>query len=154
MKTRDKSFSHGTLHQSSCACTPQGNGLIEHENRHLIEITYTLLCFTWSDHSLHGFFLLNLSFAFPLASLVAPILFIFLLQNKTSSQLKPWSVSSWATLNFKGAIDAILVTQIDILFLPMLPSLKILPSPLHSVLMFLMSCFFPLFYHIPIYLSI
>ena len=35
--------SHGILHQSSCAYTPQQNGVVEHKNCHLVEITRTPL---------------------------------------------------------------------------------------------------------------
>ena len=35
--------SHGILHQSSCAYTAQQNGLAKRKNRHLVEITLTLL---------------------------------------------------------------------------------------------------------------
>ncbi|RVX09440.1 Retrovirus-related Pol polyprotein from transposon RE2 [Vitis vinifera] len=34
---------HGILYQSSCAHTPQQNGLVEHKNRHLVETARTLL---------------------------------------------------------------------------------------------------------------
>jgi len=35
--------SHGILHQTSYAYTPQQNGLAERKNRHLMETTHTLL---------------------------------------------------------------------------------------------------------------
>ena len=35
--------SHGILYQSSCAYTPQYNGVDEHNNRHLVETTCTLV---------------------------------------------------------------------------------------------------------------
>ena len=57
--------SHGSLHQSSCAYTPQQNGVAEHKNRHLVEITRTLLlyhkvpqCFL-GDASLAACYLIN-----------------------------------------------------------------------------------------------
>ena len=35
--------SHGILHQSSSAYTPQQNGVVERKNRHLVETACTLL---------------------------------------------------------------------------------------------------------------
>ena len=35
--------SHGILHQSSCAYTPQQYGMVERKNHHLVETVHTLL---------------------------------------------------------------------------------------------------------------
>ena len=35
--------SHGILHRSSCAYTPQQNGVVQRKNRHLVETVRTLL---------------------------------------------------------------------------------------------------------------
>jgi len=35
--------SQDILHQTSCAYTPQQNGIVEHKNRHLVETTRTIL---------------------------------------------------------------------------------------------------------------
>ena len=57
--------SHGIFHQSSCAYTPQQNGVAERKNRHLVETAYTLLlphkvpqCF-WRDAILAACYLIN-----------------------------------------------------------------------------------------------
>ena len=57
--------SHGILHQSSCAYTPQQNGVSKCKNRHLVETVRTLLlhhkvpqCF-WGDATLSVFYLIN-----------------------------------------------------------------------------------------------
>jgi len=57
--------SHGILHQTSCAYTPQQNGVAERKNKHLVETTHTLLihggvpqCF-WGDAILSVCYLIN-----------------------------------------------------------------------------------------------
>ena len=57
--------SHGIRYQSSCAYTPQHNGVTERKNRHLVETTHTLLlhhkvpqCF-WRDAILVACYLIN-----------------------------------------------------------------------------------------------
>ena len=146
--------SHGILHQSSCAYTPQQNGVVERKNRHLVETARTLLlphkvtqCF-WGDAILAAcylinrmpplfcmigslilsYYLLNLSFISLLVSLVVFVLFIFSLLGKTNSLPKPQSVSSWVILAFRGVIVVILSILIATLSLLMSPSLKIPPS--------------------------
>ena len=57
--------SHGILHQSSCAYTPQQNGVAERRNRHLVEIALTLLLHNkipqrlWGDAILAACYLIN-----------------------------------------------------------------------------------------------
>ena len=57
--------SHGILYQSSCAYTPQHNGVVERKNRHLVETAQTLLlhrkvsqCF-WGNATLAACYLIN-----------------------------------------------------------------------------------------------
>jgi len=57
--------SHGILHQTSCAYTPQQNGVAERKNRHLMETTRTLLIHGevpehfWGDAILTAYYLIN-----------------------------------------------------------------------------------------------
>ncbi|RVW15111.1 Retrovirus-related Pol polyprotein from transposon TNT 1-94 [Vitis vinifera] len=56
---------HGILHQSSCAYTPQQNGVAERKNRHLVETTRTILLHSnvpfrfWGDTVLTACYLIN-----------------------------------------------------------------------------------------------
>ena len=57
--------SHGILHQTSCAYTPQQNGTVERKNRYLIETTRTILIHGdvpqrfWGDVVLSACYLIN-----------------------------------------------------------------------------------------------
>ena len=57
--------SHGILHQSSCAYTPQQNGVAEHKNHHLVETARTLLLHHrvlqrfWENATLVACYLIN-----------------------------------------------------------------------------------------------
>jgi len=57
--------SHGILHQTSCAYTPQQNRVAERKNRHLVETTRTLLIhggvpqYFWGDAILSACYLIN-----------------------------------------------------------------------------------------------
>ena len=58
-------FSHGILHQSSCAYTSQQNGVVELKNRHFVETVRTLLLHHkvpqhfWGDAILAACYLIN-----------------------------------------------------------------------------------------------
>jgi len=57
--------SNSILHQTSCAYTPQQNGVVERKNRHLVEITHTHLIHGgvpqkfWGDAILSACYLIN-----------------------------------------------------------------------------------------------
>ena len=68
--------SHGILHQSSCAYTPQQNAVAERKNRHLVETTRTLPfhpLFCMMRSLILSYYLINLSFV----SLLAPLVVCF-----------------------------------------------------------------------------
>ena len=73
-----------------------------------------------------SFFLINLSSAFFLVSLVVSIYCIFLLLGKTNSPPKQLSVSSWVIPDFKWVISVILLSQIGTSSLLMSLSLRFL----------------------------
>ena len=84
--------SHGILHQSSCAYTPQQNGVAERKNRHIVETTLTLLlhhnvlqCF-WGDAILAACYLIN---RMPSSVLHYQILYFVLLPNQPFFCLPP-----------------------------------------------------------------
>ena len=106
---------HGILHQSSCAHTPQQNGVAERKNRHLVETAHTLLLHSnvpfrfWGDAVLTACYLINRMpssvlhdqiftpfssltnhfVSFLLVSLVVLALFIFSFLDRTSFPPKP-----------------------------------------------------------------
>jgi len=57
--------SDGILHQTSCAYTPQQNGVTDRMNRHLVETTHTILIHSdvprrfWGDVVLSACYLIN-----------------------------------------------------------------------------------------------
>ena len=91
------------------------------------------------------FFQTNLSFAFPLVSLVGFVLSIFLLLDKTSSQPKPRSVSSSVISGFKEVIVTTLLIHIDTSPLPTSHFLRTLLCFLSPTLLILMSYLYPFF---------
>ena len=91
------------------------------------------------------FFQTNLSFAFPLVSLVVSVLSIFLLLDKTSFQPKPRNVSSSVILSFNEVIVATLLIHINTLFLSMSHFLRTLLCSLPPTLLVLMSYCYPFF---------
>ena len=149
------------IHQTSYAYTPQHNGVAECKNRHLVEITRTILLHhhvlqhLWGDAIFTACYLINCMpssvlqdqvphslifsnqplFVFPHVCLDAPTLCIFLLLAKTSSQLSPRTASSLVIPNFNEVIGAILLIHIDTSYLLMSCSLSSLLSYLLPTLM-------------------
>ena len=148
--------SHGILHQSSCAYTPQQNGVVEHKNRHLVETARTLLlhhtvpqCF-WGDVILTACYLINRmsssvmgdqvphSLLFPNQPLLSPfacfrmhsICPTYLLLVKINFLLRPRSASSLVIPAFNAVTVAILLIHINTSFLLMSSFFNILLSSL------------------------
>ena len=95
------------------------------------------------------FFQTNLSFAFPLMSLVMFVLSIFLLLDKTSDQPKPRSVSSSGIPGFNEVIVVTLLLHIDTLSNPMSHFLRTLLCSLSPILLVLMSYLYFIPFWIP-----
>ena len=129
--------SHEILHQSSCAYTPQQNGVAERKNCHLVETARTLLLHHnvpqrfRRDAILTACYLINRmpssvlhdqiphSIIFPNQPLfcLPPCVFdcVFFVHILTPGQDKlsfKAIVSSWVIFDFRGVIDVILPTKI------------------------------------------
>ncbi|RVW45079.1 Retrovirus-related Pol polyprotein from transposon RE2 [Vitis vinifera] len=163
---------HGILHQSSCAHTPQQNGVAERKNRHLVETVRTIFLHShvpfrfWGDAVLIVCYLINRmpssilhdqiphSLIFPTQPLyfLPPCVFgctcfVHTLtpgQDKLSARLR--NASSWDTLDFRRAIVVIPLILIVIFSPLMSPSLRTLHSshPL-NLFPFLKYCHFPIY---------
>ena len=163
--------SHGILHQSSCAYTPQQNEVAERKNRHLVETTHTLLLHHkvprrfWKDVIVaacyliyymppsflhdkipHSILFLNQPlFCLP-PRVFGCVCFVHILtpgQDELSA--KPGSVSSSVIPSFNEVIVATLLIHIDNLSLPMSPFLRTLLCSLPPTLPVLMSYIYPFF---------
>ncbi|RVW75530.1 putative mitochondrial protein [Vitis vinifera] len=162
---------HGILHQSSCAHTPQQNGVAERKNRHLIETARTLLHSHvpfrfWGNVVLTTYYLINrmpssilhdqiphslIFLAQPLYFLPPRVFgytcFVHTLtpgQDKLSTKAKKCIFLD--TLDFRRAIVVIPLTLIVIFSSLMSPSLRTLHSshPL-NLFPFLKYCHFPIY---------
>ncbi|RVX06403.1 Retrovirus-related Pol polyprotein from transposon RE1 [Vitis vinifera] len=167
---------HGILHQSSCAHTPQQNGVAERKNRHLVETTRTILLHSnvpfrfWGDAVLTACYLINRmpssvlhdqiphSLLFPDQPLyfLPPRVFgctcfvhiLTLGQDKLSSKAMKYLFLGYSRLQ-KG-YRCYSLRLIDTLSPLMSPSLRTHHSfpPLLSLFLFLKSCPFPLSPHL------
>ena len=91
------------------------------------------------------FFQTNLSFTFPLVSLVVFILSIFLLLDKTSFSQSHEVCLPWFIPGFNEVVVANLLIHIDTLSLPMSHFLRTLLCSLSTTLPVLMSYLYPFF---------
>ncbi|RVW26231.1 Retrovirus-related Pol polyprotein from transposon TNT 1-94 [Vitis vinifera] len=139
---------HGILHQSSCAHTPQQNGVAERKNRHLVETARTLLLHSnvpfrfWGDAVLTACYLIN---RMPSSVLHDQIPHSLLFPDQPLYFLPP-RVFGY----FRRVIVVIPLRLIDTLSPLMSPSLRTHHSfpPLLSLFLFLKSCPFPLSPHL------
>ncbi|RVW55142.1 Retrovirus-related Pol polyprotein from transposon TNT 1-94 [Vitis vinifera] len=139
---------HGILHQSSCAHTPQQNGVAERKNRHLVETARTILLHSnvpfrfWGDAVLTACYLIN---RMPSSVLHDQIPHSLLFPDQPLYFLPP-RVFGY----FRRVIVVIPLRLIDTLSPLMSPSLRTHHSfpPLLSLFLFLKSCPFPLSPHL------
>ncbi|RVW35798.1 Retrovirus-related Pol polyprotein from transposon RE1 [Vitis vinifera] len=91
---------HGIIHQSSCAHTPQQNGVAERKNRHLVETARTLLL---HSHIPHSFLFPDQPLYFLPPRVFGCTCFVHILtpgQDKLSAE--PQNASSWVFQTSKG----------------------------------------------------
>ena len=94
MKTDFSHFcsANGIIHQTSCAHTPQQNGVAERKNRHLLDVARTIMIqmnvpkYLWSDAVLTAGFLIN---RMPSSTLGGDIPFKCLFPNSPLFSLTP-----------------------------------------------------------------
>ncbi|RVW65705.1 Retrovirus-related Pol polyprotein from transposon RE2 [Vitis vinifera] len=140
---------HEILHQSSCAHTPQQNGVAERKNRHLVETAHTILLHNnnvpfhfWGDAVLTACYLIN---RMPSSVLHDQIPHSLLFPDQPLYFFPP-RVFGY----FRRVIVVIPLRLIDTLSPLMSPSLRTHHSfpPLLSLFLLLKSCPFPLSPHL------
>ncbi|RVW62553.1 Retrovirus-related Pol polyprotein from transposon RE2 [Vitis vinifera] len=139
---------HGILHQSSCAHTPQQNGVAERKNRHLVETARTLLLHSHIPHSL---LFPDQPLYFLPPRVFGCTCFVHILtpgQDKLSAKAMKCLFLGYSRL--QRVIVVISLRLIDTLSPLMSPSLRTHHSfpPLLSLFLFLKSCPFPLSPHL------